>query len=140
MSHKELKKFSDEELEREIQRRKNICYKSPKGLWEVTTEGDCEGKTTLHLGVYKGHVVDIALRLANKSYYGLHFKPAEEIPEEPTRESVHISLGYDSGVSKIEKNSRLKKVDEWMRKEDSRFDYQLKNSNYHTSFVISYKK
>lgn len=26
-------------------------YKNPYGIWIVTTEGDCEGRSTRHLGV-----------------------------------------------------------------------------------------
>ena len=44
------------------------------GLWHVTTEGDCEGRTTKDLGVHEGHLDDIAFALASAAYYSLHFK------------------------------------------------------------------
>ena len=31
-------------------------YDNPYGIWEVTTEGDCEGRTTRRLGVYSGYI------------------------------------------------------------------------------------
>lgn len=47
---------------------------NPIGTWEVTTENDCEGRTTKTLGVYEGHVVDIARNLGPQAYYGLTFR------------------------------------------------------------------
>lgn len=47
---------------------------NPVGMWEVTTEGDCEGRTTKQLGVHEGHIVDIARNLASQTGYGLHFR------------------------------------------------------------------
>ena len=35
-------------------------YKNPYGIWIVTTEGDCEGRSTRHLGVFQGYIDDIA--------------------------------------------------------------------------------
>ena len=49
-------------------------YTNPYGLWEVTTEGDCEGRSRKGLGVFEGYLDDIAFYLANKAYYTLEFK------------------------------------------------------------------
>lgn len=35
-------------------------YKNPYGIWIVTTEGDCEGRSTRHLGVFQEYIDDIA--------------------------------------------------------------------------------
>ena len=58
------------------------------GLWQVTTEGDCEGKTTTNLGVHEGYLDDIAFSLGSRAYYSLQFqkmdkskKPAAEPPK-----------------------------------------------------------
>lgn len=50
---------------------------SPVGWWNVSTEGDCEGRTTTQLGTYYGHVAEIAFALADRCYYVLEFKPVE---------------------------------------------------------------
>lgn len=44
------------------------------GTWTVTTEGDCEGRSTRDLGTHTGYLDDIAFALADKAYYGLQFK------------------------------------------------------------------
>jgi|TARA_R100000750_G_C2335181_1_gene91815 hypothetical protein len=67
------------------------------GLWEVTTEGDCEGRTTRNLGIYEGYVDDIALTLADQAYYKLSFKQAVKVIKKgskPTNEKVIVSLQY----------------------------------------------
>ncbi len=45
------------------------------GIWSVTTEGDCEGRTTTNLGIHQGFVDEIAFKLADKCYYYLRFEP-----------------------------------------------------------------
>ena len=44
------------------------------GVWKVTTEADCEGRTVAQLGTYEGFVDDIAFSLADKCYYVLDFE------------------------------------------------------------------
>lgn len=46
---------------------------SAYGLWRVTTEGDCEGRSTRDLGTHEGFLDEIAFRLAHKQYYSLSF-------------------------------------------------------------------
>jgi hypothetical protein len=76
-------------------------YKSPVGIWKVTTEGDCEGRSTEDLGVHEGHIVDIAFRLSGHALYGLSFSPAkpeDTLPHKTPRNKVNISLGINSGT------------------------------------------
>jgi len=47
---------------------------NPYGVWEVTTEGDCEGRSITHLGTFTGYFDVIALNLAKSCYYTLDFK------------------------------------------------------------------
>lgn len=67
-----ISKVPTEDLYQEIKRREAIKYAkentlgSPIGEWKVTTEGDCEGRMVKDLGVFKGHIVDIALKLAKR--------------------------------------------------------------------------
>jgi hypothetical protein len=52
----------------------NKDYYSPNGLWEVTTEGDCEGRTVSNLGIHEGFIDEIAFKLADQCFYSLQFK------------------------------------------------------------------
>lgn len=49
-------------------------YLNSYGYWEVTTEGDVEGRTTYKLGKYKGHVDVIAFYLKKEQFYALTFR------------------------------------------------------------------
>lgn len=70
-------------------------YKNPFGTWEVTTEGDVEGRSRKNLGTHTGNVDDIALHLADKCYYVLNFKKVEITQEFVTkRKEVNISFDY----------------------------------------------
>jgi len=81
----------------EFEEKTNEKYKNPYGFWEVTTEGDVEGKTTKHLGTHKGYLDEIAFALADKCYYSLRFKLKEEL--KPTHHNkVHVSLPIESGT------------------------------------------
>jgi hypothetical protein len=48
-------------------------YDLPLGKWHVTTEGDCEGRSVVSLGLHDGHIVDIAKAFSGHAMYGLHF-------------------------------------------------------------------
>ena len=75
-----LHEASDADLQAEIlrraeEKRKRFIYpESPVGCWRVTTEGDCEDKTTNDLGTHYGHICEIALGLAGAAFYKLHFQ------------------------------------------------------------------
>ena len=73
-------------------------YNKAYGIWQVTTEGDCEGRTTRHLGTFEGYVDEIALYLADKCY-SLMFRPVV-IPTElhPTKNEVSVYFDIDSGT------------------------------------------
>jgi hypothetical protein len=83
---------------------------NPVGWWEVTTEGDCEGKSTKLLGVHYGHVAGIALSLGNKGGYSLSFYPAKqpkdvtETPKEPEEYiavTKEIHIHFPNGIYSI---------------------------------------
>lgn len=40
-------------------------------IYKVTTEGDCEGKSTKHLGYATGHPTDIKNYFDDKKYYDI---------------------------------------------------------------------
>lgn len=74
-------------------------WASPVGWWCVTTEGDCEGRSTADLGQHYGHVADIAFELANKCEYSLRFRPRapglarqREVKRTATKRKVNVSF------------------------------------------------
>lgn len=73
----------------------NNCY----GLWKVTTEGDCEGRTVRDLGTYEGYIDEIAFALADKCYYQLTFHAVKPLKLDMTPKSkeVRVQLDIDSG-------------------------------------------
>lgn len=109
-------------------------YKNPVGVWEVTTEGDCGGRSTKNLGIWKGHVAEIAFYLADKCYYKLEFKSmkgkrtiGKNIPEkiETTRKSVWISFSIESKTWDMKPEVRASWVADFLDAKDQIdvFDY-----------------
>ena len=84
-------------------------YNKDYGLWEVTTEGDCEGKSTRKLGVYEGFIDDIAFALVGSCCYSLRFKPFSfndlPIPQNP-KQKVSVMLDIDSGTWNMDNSER----------------------------------
>lgn len=79
------------------------------GTFEVTTEGDCEGRTTRHLGTYTGYIDEIAFALADKCFYSLEFKliDPKEIDMSPKKNKVSIHLSIDSGTWDLSVRNRI---------------------------------
>lgn len=79
------------------------------GVWRVTTEGDCEGKTVNDLGVHEGSVIDIARKLSGHCYYALCFKKTTKSEEEkrrPERSEVEISFDINSHTWNLKQAER----------------------------------
>lgn len=78
-------------------------YLKEDQIWLVTTEGDCEGRSTHTIGYYQGTIDAIALALADQSLYTLRFTPVEpQKPGVPTREGVSVVFGGDLYTSDAE--------------------------------------
>ena len=83
---------------------------STYGLWDVTTEGYCEGRSTRHLGVHQGHFDEVALKFADKAYYGLCLKWVDPVAHDglrPTASRVQVSMGIDTGTWNIHGQDRI---------------------------------
>lgn len=82
------------------------------GVFKVTTEGDCEGKSVRDLGTYEGYVDEIAFALADKCYYCLEFHKVDpkklHLDMTPKRKSVNIQFGIDSGTWDLKVKDRIK--------------------------------
>jgi hypothetical protein len=81
------------------------------GTFKVTTEGDCEGKTTNNLGIYEGNISDIAFYLKNKCAYSLRFSPVKVTKIDSYDVThygyVNISLDIDSGTWNMSPEDRV---------------------------------
>lgn len=78
---------------------KDKKYTKAQAFWQVTTEGDCEGRTVHSLGTHFGYIDDIAFALADKSYYSLCFKEIEPFDASvPTGNKVNVTLDIGSGT------------------------------------------
>jgi hypothetical protein len=100
-------------------------WESPVGWWNVTTEGDCEGRTTDDLGTFYGHVAEIALSLKCHGY-SLQFSPRPDMPvpaEVPTyvciqTKGVHVALNIGSKTWDMAGDRRAKHFTEWFDTDD----------------------
>lgn len=143
--------LTDEELVEELERRKRAAEKSfknkrfseffvsesPVDLWKVTTEGDCEGRSTNTLGVYQGHIVDIALELSKHSFYSLYFEKAktEDLRSEKG-DSVSIVLDIKSGTWDFSREDRPGFVKQFLSKEKAEVEYGVEENCYYASVKI----
>lgn len=92
--------FSQTDKPKEVQKLdKANEWAHPVGWWLVSTEGDCEGKSTSDLGEHYGHVVEIALELASLASYKLTFRKSNRpdkiaigAPRKASRRKVHVTF------------------------------------------------
>jgi hypothetical protein len=119
----------------------NYSYKIPYALWNVTTEGDCEGKTIKKLGKWEGFIDEIALYLEPEAFYKLEFTyvasvATEELIRHKQRSSsVHVCLDINSGTwDKLPQD--ISEVKEIFKDRP----VEIIPSNYYASFKIISKK
>lgn len=94
-------------------------YTYAYGRWAVTTEGDVEGRSVVHLGTHEGFIDEIAFALGDKCYYSLRFKPVEAlnlIKKKATR--VNVSLDIDSGTWDMKPVERVEEFKKWLAGRD----------------------
>lgn len=94
-------------------------YDNVYGLWKVTTQGDCEGRSIRNLGTYEGNIDEIAFALADECCYSLNFSavnPHEHKPDmTPKRKTVDIQLDFGSGTWDMKSKNRAIEVGSLMR-------------------------
>lgn len=87
------------------------------GTFDVTTEGDCEGRSTRKLGTFTGYLDELAFALADKCTYSLEF--AKHVPSEldktPKRDSVNVRLSYDSETWDMPAAERVKYFEDLLK-------------------------
>lgn len=92
--------------------KKRLSYTNPYGLWKVTTEGDCEGRSSRNLGIFEGYLDDIAFYLADKAYYTLEFEKIDILRishknVNAERSEVNVSLDISSGTWGMSSEERV---------------------------------
>lgn len=116
----------------------------PVGYWKVTTEGDCEGRSTKNLGEFYGHVANIAFYLADKVFYSLKFIPVESprlnTPQinnvTAARKKVWISLDINSGTWDLNGKNRVNWFTDWLDVEDVEVCERDTNAVYFASVLL----
>jgi hypothetical protein len=115
---------------------------SPIGWWKVTTEGDCEGRSTVDLGLHYGHVAEIALSLDVGPYYSYYFRPIEaskpsgKRPKlQAKRKSAWVSLSFHSCHNDLD----ARKIANWLDCPELTIKDSLPSCKYYSAFNIEVK-
>ncbi|ALO79587.1 hypothetical protein HOBO_180 [Bacillus phage Hobo] len=130
-------------LQKEKEDRKKPIPFDPEGTWKVTTEGDCEGRSTRHLGIYEGHVLDVVRQLAGQVYYQLTLERVQ--PQRATkltkgaRRSVqfHVRAGDREEQEKLpsgDSNAQFRALAQHLRDGES-----LKEGNYYNAVELTWE-
>jgi hypothetical protein len=137
--------YSIEQLEAALENKKKqaslpkIPFDSPIGAWKVTTDGDHTGRSIKPLGVYNGHIVDIAKRLAGYAMYQLYFEKlvVDELPDDP-ESAVHIKLRSPIHAYKFSDGDRNKILQEFLNREKPETEYSVRTSNYFNAVLLEF--
>lgn len=112
-------------------------YDDPYGIWEVTTEGDEEGRTTRRLGAYEGYLDDIAAEFADEAMYSLSFskrKKPKIVNPKPKR--AYVSISIDARTYDLSSEDRQATLADLLK---TRPVYVTKGS-YYNSVNLNFKK
>jgi len=113
------------------------AYRKVLGTWHVTTEGDCEGKSTRDLGIHTGYVDEIARSLGAAAMYSLQFK-ALTIPKEHTPDSkvkqVSVSFDIDSKTWDLTPEQRFNVARRLFKDRPVR----VSKGQYYASFILEF--
>lgn len=130
---------------KEFKKIKDLGIKGPVGWWRVTTEGDCEGRTTRQCGDHYGHVVEIALSLTNNPYYRYHFHPitdraaGKRVTRQAVRKEVWIQMDISMGTWSMSNEKRAEWMQEWLDCDEIECLPYGKNCVYYASTMIRLK-
>lgn len=135
-----LKKQAElRKLQQEKEDRKKPIPFDPEGVWKVTTEGDCEGRSTRHLGTYEGHILDVVRQLAGQAYYQLTFervKPEVAIRRyKGSRRSVQFHVtGEREKLPSGDSNAQFRALAQHLRDGET-----LKEGNYYNAIELAWE-
>lgn len=138
----DLTTFSERELLDELRRRKLKDIKVPEfdpvGIWKVTTEADCEGRTTRELGFWEGHIADIAFYLADYCSYSLYFSRCDQLVRKPAFSKdgpQQVSVSFDFHLKtplKLEPEERSEIISKVLHLKSSEVDFECETRGHGT--------
>lgn len=107
------------------------------GIWKVTTEGDCEGRSSRNLGIFEGYLDDIAFYLVDKAYYTLEFEKISipRISHEDVRteqSEVNVSLDISSETWDMSSKERIQEFKKLL----SRRNVHVTESQFYASVKL----
>ena len=114
-------------------------YHEPYGYWHVTTEGDCEGRTTKDLGYHKGYLDAIARDLSGNAFYRLQFTvehPDKINIQRKPRNNVHISLDIASKTWDLDSKTRVEAIAKLLKDRP----VKVTESNYFASVLLTFEE
>ncbi|ANY29339.1 hypothetical protein [Bacillus phage PK16] len=126
-------------LQQEKEDRKKPIPFDPEGVWKVTTEGDCEGRSARQLGTYEGHILDVVRQLAGQVYYQLTFervKPEVAIRRyKGSRRSVQFHVtGEREKLPSGDSNAQYRALAQHLRDGET-----LKEGNYYNAVELAWE-
>lgn len=107
------------------------------GVWEFSTEGDCEGRATKKLGKFTGNLFDGIKQYGSQSYYTLSCKRVDyvsSIEKSPEKKRVHFKV-YDSAIEMHDSNDALAKLTS-----EIPGGHSLVNSNYYGCVALEWEE
>ncbi|WP_336761417.1 hypothetical protein [Paenibacillus sp. USHLN196] len=107
------------------------------GIWEFTTELDCEGRRSRHLGRYEGNLYDGIKLHGSQCYYSLRCKRVgflSSINSKPRKKSVCFSI-EDNSIKLFDKQDQLEKL-----KLSVPDGHNLKESNQFGCITLEWEK
>lgn len=147
MTEHALSKVSTADLERELESRRqtDIVDKAakfflesdwpndPVGTWMITTEGDCEGKTTRNITTVSGHFAEVALAYAGYAEYKLTLETPKKSHLLKTKPKMQVSVGpgISSGLWDYSNEIIAEILQKWVGD-----DYIVKPDRYYKSVKI----
>lgn len=112
-------------------------YQNAFGLWSVSTEGDCEGRSTKQLGVHEGYVDEIAAALASQVEYKLTFKAVNSTSlqyfGQPKKvRSVYVSFDIEAGTWSMSPVERVNHASRMLKDRP----VKVRSGTYHASVEL----
>lgn len=150
----EIQSLNEELREIESLERAKLAeeYTDPVGWWKVTTEGDCEGRSTKDYGTHYGHAAEVIARLYVNGltpFYGYKLKKVPEPltetdvgPEKLIGKEFHFNLDIESLTWDMNNEQIARVVDKAFGSKGfvnmTGVDYSIEPSNYWKSVKIKF--
>lgn len=120
---------------------KKTGYESPVGWWSATTSGNDDGSTTKNLGTFYGHVAEIALHLADQSFFGIQLSPVLNVDaiERPNYQATGMNVNMSLDVCSKTWDLLSDRRADWFRKWFDTDDVVVSSSQYYASVYVTLK-